>query len=67
MGVALDNLETVFGAAGMGLADIVRLGVFATDVDAPLAAWGTLAGRLRAAGACPPTSLVGVTRLAVPA
>ena len=66
MEVALDNLEAVLAAAGMGLSDVVRLGVFATDVDAALAAWGTLAARLGRAGASPPTTLLGVTRLAVP-
>ena len=31
---SLDNLETVLGAAGMGLADVVRLTVYTTDLDA---------------------------------
>jgi enamine deaminase RidA (YjgF/YER057c/UK114 family) len=32
--VALDNLEAIVAAAGMGLANIVRLNIYTTDVDA---------------------------------
>jgi enamine deaminase RidA (YjgF/YER057c/UK114 family) len=31
--LALDNLESIVGAAGMTLADIVRLNIYTTDVD----------------------------------
>lgn len=31
--LALDNLEAIVAAAGMTLADVVRLDVYATDVD----------------------------------
>ena len=62
---ALDNLEAVLEAAGMGLADITRLGVYATDVDAALANFDLLGGRLGPAGAAPPMTLLGVTRLAL--
>ena len=31
--LALDNLESIVAAAGMTLADIVRLNVYTTDVD----------------------------------
>ena len=66
LALSLDNLEAVLGDAGMALGDLVRLTVYATDVDLLLAHYGVLASRLGAAGATPPTSLLGVTRLAVP-
>jgi enamine deaminase RidA (YjgF/YER057c/UK114 family) len=59
----LDNLERVLADAGMGLGDLVRLTVHATDVDATLAAWGGVVERLPAGV---PMTLVGVTRLALP-
>ncbi len=63
---AMDNVEEVLRATGMTLADVVRLTVFTTDVDAFFAAYATFAGRL-AAGRCrPASSLVGVSRLAIP-
>ena len=64
--LSLDNLEAVLGGAGMSLADLVRLGVYATDVDLLLEHYGVLAARLGAAGAAPATTLLGVTRLAIP-
>ena len=64
--MALDNLEAVLAAAGMGLADLVRLSVFVTDMDAALAEYGRLAARLGRAGATPPATLLGVARLARP-
>lgn len=66
LALSLDNLEAVLAAGGMGLADLVRLTVYSTDVDALLPHYGVLAGRLGAAGAAPPTTLLGVTRLALP-
>ena len=62
----LDNLEAVLGAAGMSLADLVRLNVYTTDVDGLLPHYGVLASRLGAAGVAPPTTMLGVARLAVP-
>jgi enamine deaminase RidA (YjgF/YER057c/UK114 family) len=64
--LALDNLETVLAAAGMGLADVVRLGVFTTDVDRLLEKYQVVVDRLEAAGVRPPSTLLGVTRLAAP-
>lgn len=66
LALSLDNLERVLVAAEMGLADLVRLTVYTSDVDALLAAYGVLAGRLGAAGAAPATTMLGVTRFAVP-
>lgn len=62
--VAVDNLETVLKSAGMGLANIVRLTIYTTDVDGMLQNWDALAGRLAAAKVAPPQTLVGVARLA---
>ncbi|MDQ3548351.1 MAG: Rid family hydrolase [Chloroflexota bacterium] len=64
--VALDNLETVLGAAGYSLSDVVRLNYFTTDVDAFLGAGDILGERLGAAGIQPASTLLGVTRLAFP-
>lgn len=66
LGLALDNLESVLLEAGMSLTNLVRLNVYTTDVDALFAHYGVLAGRLGAAGAAPSTTMLGVTRLAVP-
>ncbi|MGK5115570.1 MULTISPECIES: RidA family protein [unclassified Geodermatophilus] len=62
--LTVDNIETVLRDAGMTLADLVRMTVYTTDVDAMMGCWGTLAERLDAAGVRPTSTLVGVTRLA---
>ena len=62
--LAVDNLEAVLDGAGMTLANVVRLNIFATDVDAFLAQLGVLHARLQ--GAAPPGTLLGVARLAYP-
>lgn len=64
--LALDNLEAVLDAAGMGLADITRLGVFTTDVDEAMRHFDVLGARFGPVDAAPPMTLLGVTRLAVP-
>ncbi|MFI8165822.1 RidA family protein [Streptomyces sp. NPDC085931] len=64
--LALDNLEAVLGEAGMTLADLVRLNVYTTDVDLLFQHYGVLAARLGAAGVAPTSTLLGVTRLALP-
>jgi enamine deaminase RidA (YjgF/YER057c/UK114 family) len=66
MGLALENLEAVLSEAGMGLADVVRLNMYTTDVDDFIANFGPLAGRLQDAGAAYASTLIGVTRLAFP-
>ena len=63
---ALDNLETVVRAAGVTLADVVRLTVYTTDIDRLFKAYDALTGRLAASGCSTPITLVGVTRLAFP-
>lgn len=64
--LALDNLEAVLGAAGMSLADITRLGIYAIDVDEALRNFDLLGKRFGPLGAAPPMTLLGVTRLAIP-
>lgn len=66
LGLSLDNLEAVLSEAGMSLANLVRLNVYSTDVDLLLRHYGVLASRLGAAGVAPTTTMLGVTRLAVP-
>lgn len=63
---AVDNLEAVLTAADMSLANLVRLNVYTTDIDALFGHYGVLAGRLGAAGVAPTTTMLGVTRLAIP-
>jgi enamine deaminase RidA (YjgF/YER057c/UK114 family) len=64
--MAVDNLESVLGEAGMSLANVVRLNIYTTDVDELLAHYGFVAERLQAAGVAPPGTLLGVARLAFP-
>ncbi|HET8958074.1 MAG TPA: RidA family protein [Microcella sp.] len=66
LALALDNVEATLRAADMTLAHLVRLNVYTTDVDALFPHYGILAGRLAAAGVTPTTTMLGVTRLAVP-
>ncbi|MCT2583961.1 RidA family protein [Actinophytocola gossypii] len=64
--LSLDNLEAVLGAGGMSLGNLVRLNVYTTDVDLLIQHYGVLASRLDAAGVAPTSTMLGVTRLAVP-
>jgi enamine deaminase RidA (YjgF/YER057c/UK114 family) len=66
LALSIDNMEAVLGEAGMSLANVVRLNVYTTDVDLLFQHYGVLAGRLGAAGVAPTTTMLGVTRLAVP-
>ncbi|MBF6467997.1 RidA family protein [Nocardia beijingensis] len=66
LALSLDNLEAVLGEAGMSLANLVRLNVYTTDVDLLFPHYGVLASRLGAAGVAPATTMLGVTRLALP-
>ena len=66
LALAVDNLEAVLQAADMSLANLVRLNVYTTDVDALFPHYGVLAGRLAAAGVTPTTTMLEVTRLAIP-
>jgi enamine deaminase RidA (YjgF/YER057c/UK114 family) len=64
MTMAFANLRTVLEAADMTMADVVRLTVYTTDVDALLAAYGSAAEGL--APNLPAITLIGVSRLAFP-
>ena len=66
LALSLDNLETMLGEADMSLANLVRLNVYTTDVDLLVQHYGVLAARLGAAGVAPTTTMLGVTRLAIP-
>ena len=63
---AVDNLEIVLREAGLGLTDIVRLTFYVTDVDAYREAAPAVGRRLGEAGARYASTLIGVTRLALP-
>lgn len=66
-GQALDNVETVLRDAGLGLANVVRLDYFVTDMDRYFAeAHPVITERLLGAGAQPAGTLLGVARLAFP-
>ena len=64
--LALDNLEAVLNAAGMGLANVVRLNIYTTDVDEAMRHFDVLGARFGPAGVAPPMTLLGVARLALP-
>lgn len=64
--LALDNLEAVLAKADMGLKDVIRLGVYTTDVDEALKNFDLLGMRFGPVQCAPPMTLLGVTRLAVP-
>jgi len=64
--LALDNLEAVLSAADMSLANITRLNIYTTDVDAAMNNFDVLGAKLGSVGVSPPMSLLGITRLAIP-
>src|SRR5688572_13199568 len=66
LALSLDNLEAVLAGAGMSLPNLVRLNVYTTDVDLLFQHYGVLASRLGAARVAPTTTMLGVTRLAIP-
>ena len=64
--LSLDNLESVLRAADVTLANLIRLSVYTTDVDLLMQHYGVLASRLGAARVAPTTTMLGVSRLAIP-
>ena len=62
----LDNLEAVLAQAGLGLAHVVRLNYYTTDVDAFMGTFDVLMRRLGKAGCVPSGTLLGVQRLVHP-
>lgn len=63
--LALDNLETVLRQADMGLENVIRLGVYTTDVDTALQNFDVMGARFAPHRVAPPMTLLGVSRLAV--
>ncbi len=66
LALSLANLEGVLSEADMTLANLVRLNVYTTDVDSLFQHYGLLASRLGAARVAPTTTMLEVTRLAIP-
>ena len=66
IGLALDNLEAVLTKADMSLINVIRLVVYATDVDEALKNFDLLGMRFGPIKCAPPMTLLGVTRLAIP-
>lgn len=66
LALAVDNLDAVLTQAGFALGDVAHLRIYTTDVDLFFQNIGVLAGRLAAAGATPPQTLIGAARLAFP-
>ena len=66
IGLALDNLEAVLKGAGMDLSNVVKLGIYAIDVDDVLKNFDLLGMRFGPHRVAPPMTLLGVTRLAIP-
>jgi enamine deaminase RidA (YjgF/YER057c/UK114 family) len=64
--LALDNVEAVLRDADMTLANLVRMNIYVTDIDAFFASYQQATRRLDAAGVKPPGTLLGVARLAFP-
>ncbi|MCA3575224.1 MAG: RidA family protein [Aestuariivirga sp.] len=64
--LAFENLETVLAAAGMSPANLKRLTIYATDMDAALQNLDVLGAKLGRFGASPPMTMLGVSRLALP-
>ncbi|MFE5854319.1 RidA family protein [Streptomyces sp. NPDC056500] len=66
LALSIDNIEAVLTEAGMTLTNLVRLNVYTTDVDTLFRHYGVLASRLGAARVAPTTTMLGVSRLAIP-
>jgi len=65
IGLALDNLEAVLAGVDMDLSNIIKLGVYATDVDEALKNFALMGMRFGPFQVSPPMTLLGVTRLAI--
>jgi len=63
---AVENLEQVLKLAGYGVADIVRLNIYTTDMQGFFASRSILTERLVNAGSRYASTLIGVARLAQP-
>jgi enamine deaminase RidA (YjgF/YER057c/UK114 family) len=63
---ALANLEAVLRESDCHLSDVVRLNYYTTDIDGFFAAQDVLVARLSEAGCRPASTLLAVSRLALP-
>ncbi len=63
--LALDNLEAVLNEAEMDLSNVVKLGIYATDVDEALKNFDLMGMRFGPHQVAPPMTLLGVTSLAI--
>jgi enamine deaminase RidA (YjgF/YER057c/UK114 family) len=63
--LTLSNLGVVLKGAGLGFADVVRITIYTTDVDALLPAYGPVRDEFFGTN-LPATTLLGVARLAFP-
>ena len=66
IGLALDNLEAVLAGADMDLSNVIKLTIYATDVDEALQHFDQLGMKFGPIESAPPMTLLGVTRLALP-
>lgn len=66
LALSVPDLEAVLDRAGMSLANLVRLNVYTTDVDFLFQHYGELSSRLGVAKVAPTTTMLEVTRLAIP-
>lgn len=64
--LALDNLEAVLKTGGMDLSNVIKLGIYATDVDDALKNFDVMTMRFGPHQVAPPMTLLGVKRLAIP-
>ena len=65
IGASLDAVEALLQEAGYSLDDVIRLGIFTTDIDAFIGHWYVVRDRF-APGTVPPHTLLPVQRLANP-
>lgn len=66
IGLALDNLEAVLKEAGMNLSNVIKLCVYATEIDEALKNFDLMGMRFGPHQVAPPMTLLGVSRLAIP-
>ena len=66
LALAFENLEAVLATAGMSPANLKKLVIYTTDMDATLQHFDVLGAKLGRFGASPPMTLLGVSRLAIP-
>ena len=67
MQAALANIDAILEEAGMTRANLLSLRFFTTDVDGGLEHYDVYASWIGEAGIMPPQTLLGVSRLALPA